>query len=59
MVMAIIYINCGEYDKALDELEDLLARETPYTVNDLKMNEKLRPLRGLPRFQHLLEKYGT
>lgn len=59
MVMAVIYIKCGEYDKALDELEDLLAQQTPYTVNDLKLNEKLRPLRELPRYRQLLEKYGT
>jgi len=59
MVMAIIYIKCGQYDKALDELEELLAQQTPFTVNDLKLNEKLRPLRKLPRYQSLLEKYGT
>ena len=59
MVMAIIYIKCGQYDKALDELEELLAQQTPYSVNDLKLNEKLEPLRKLPRYQKLLEKYGN
>jgi tetratricopeptide (TPR) repeat protein len=59
MVMAIIYIKCGQFDKALDELEELLAQQTPYSVNDLKLNEKLEPLRKLPRYQKLLEKYGT
>ena len=59
MVMAIICIKCGQYDKALDELEELLAEPTPYTVNDFKLNGKLEPLRKLPRYQKLLEKYGT
>lgn len=59
MVMAAIYMKCGEYDKALDELEQLLAQQTPYTVNDLKLNERLKPLRKLPRYQELLEKYGS
>ena len=59
MVMALIYITCGQYDKALDELEELLAQQTPYTVNDFRLNGKLGPLRELPRYQKLLEKYGT
>jgi len=59
MVMAIIYVTCGQYDKALDQLEELLAQQTPYTVNDLKLNEKLEPLRKLPRYQGMIQKYGT
>ena len=59
MVMAIIYVKCGQYDRALDELEELLAQQTPFTVNDFKLNGKLEPLRELPRFQKLLEKYGA
>jgi tetratricopeptide (TPR) repeat protein len=59
MVMAIIYAKCGDYDKALDELEELLSQQTPYTVNDFKLNRELEPLRKLPRYQKLLEKYGT
>ena len=59
MVMAIIYVTCGQYDKALDQLEELLAQQTPYTVNDLKLNEKLKPLRKLPRYQEMMQKYGA
>ena len=59
MVMAIIYAKCGDYDKALDELEELLSQQTPYTVNDFKLNRELEPLRKLPSYQKLLEKYGT
>jgi len=59
MVMAIIYVKCGDYDKALDELEELLLQQTNYTVNDFKLNMELEPLRKLPRYQKLVEKYGT
>jgi len=59
MVMAIIYVKCEEYDKALDELEGLLSQVTNYTVNDFKLNKELEPLRKLPRYRKLMEKYGT
>ena len=59
MVMANIYAGCGKYDKALDELEELLSSQTNYTVHDFEMNTNLNPLRHLPRYQKLLEKYGT
>ena len=59
MVMAIIYVRCGEYDKAIDELEQLLSQQTNYTVNDFRLNMELVPLRKLSRYQKLLEKYGT
>jgi tetratricopeptide (TPR) repeat protein len=58
MVMAIIYVKCGQYDKALDELEELLSQQTPYTVNDFKMNRELEPLRKLPRYQEMIRKYA-
>jgi hypothetical protein len=58
MVMAIIYIKCGEYDKALDELDVLLAQQTPFTVNDFKLNPELEPLRKLPRYQEMIRKYS-
>jgi len=59
MVMAIIYVTCGRYDDALDELEDLLAQQTPYTINDFKLNLRLDPLRELPRYQEMMRKYGV
>lgn len=57
MVMATIYVKCGEYDKAIDQLEVLLGEQTPYTVNDFKLNPELDPLRKLPRYQELIERY--
>ena len=59
MVMAVIYIKCGEYDKALDELEELLSQQTNYTVNDFKLNRELEPLRKLPRYQEMMRKYSA
>jgi hypothetical protein len=57
MVMATIYAVCGKYNKALDELEELLSYKVSYTVNDLIWNKELDPLREMPRFKELLRKY--
>jgi len=59
MVMANIYTGCGDYDKALDELEQLLSSLTSYTVHDFEMNENLAPLRHLPGYQELIRRYGA
>jgi tetratricopeptide (TPR) repeat protein len=59
MVMANIYARCGDYDKALDELEELLSSQTYYTVHDFELNANLIPLRHLPRYQELIRKYGA
>ena len=58
MVMANIYTNCGEYDKALDELEHLLSMETGFTINFFKFEYWARPLWELPRFKELEKKYA-
>jgi hypothetical protein len=59
MVMAIIYVKCGQYDKALDELEELLSQQTNYTVNDFNLNLELQPIWNLPRYQEMMRKYST
>ena len=59
MVMATIYVRCGNYDKALDELGELLSSQTSYTVHDFEVNEHLTPLRHLPRYQELIRKYSA
>lgn len=58
MVMASIYVECGEYDKAMDQLEVLLSEQTPFTVNDFKLNPDLEPLRKLPRYQEMIRKFA-
>ena len=56
MVMAIIYVRCGNYDKALDALSELLSSQTSYTVHDFAMNAQLTPLRQLPRYKEMIQK---
>jgi hypothetical protein len=58
MVMAQIYTNCGKYEKAIGLIEYLLSLESSYTVNDFKMDPMLKPLRGVPEFKALMEKYA-
>lgn len=59
MVMARIYVNCGSYDEAIDELDYLLSLEIGFSTSDLKLQRWVNPLRDRPRFQALLEKYGS
>jgi TolB-like protein/Tfp pilus assembly protein PilF len=55
--LARIYTMVGEYDKAIDELEQILAVPNVLSVPALKMHPEWDPLRGHPRFQALIEKY--
>ena len=57
MVMARIYINCGRYEEAIDELEVVLSLESDYTVNYLKFEYWIDPLRDDPRFLATIERY--
>ncbi|MFZ1682521.1 MAG: hypothetical protein WAU88_00175 [Candidatus Zixiibacteriota bacterium] len=57
--MAIIYVKCGQYDNALDELDELLAQQTPFTVFDFMQNPELEPLRKLKRYQEIMRKYAV
>jgi len=58
MVMAHIYINCEEFDKAIDELNYLLSFKAGQTVNYLKLIGWIDPLRELPRYKELEKKYA-
>ena len=57
MVMAQIYAKCGRYDEAIDKIEYLLSLEGNFTVNDFKLDKNFDPLRNIPKFQALMEKY--
>lgn len=57
MVMAIIYLKCEEYDKAMDLVELALEQESMPTVKMLKYVKYFDPLRDNPRFISLMEKY--
>jgi hypothetical protein len=58
MVMARIYANCGEYGKAMDELELVLSLKTYITVNTLKFKRWIDPFRDHPRYQALIRQYA-
>jgi len=57
MVMAVIYTMVGEYDSALNELDYLLSIESPFNVNAVELHEFLEPLRELPRYKQMIDKY--
>ncbi|MFQ5605709.1 MAG: tetratricopeptide repeat protein, partial [bacterium] len=56
--LAYIYIMLGEYDQAMDYLETLLSIPSQLTVWRLKLDPRYDPLRDLPRFQALVQKYA-
>ena len=58
MDMAHIYTNCGEYDKALDEIEYVLSLESEITINLIKFEHWVKPLLNLPRFKALANQYA-
>ncbi len=58
MVMARIYANCGDYEKAMDELELVLSRKTYITINTLKFKHWIDSFRDTPRYQAIIKKYA-
>jgi tetratricopeptide (TPR) repeat protein len=55
--LAQVYVMVGEYDKAFDRIEYLLSIPGELSVALLKIDPVWAPLRGLPRFHKLVEKY--
>ena len=53
-----IYILLGDYDRALDQLEQLLSIPSGMNLNLIRLDPDYQPLREHPRFQGLVEKYG-
>jgi serine/threonine-protein kinase len=55
-----IYILTGEYDAAFDQIDYLLSTPTGVlSIGLIRLDPAFDPLRNLPRYQKLLEKYGT
>ena len=54
--LAQVYVMVGEYDKAFDQIEYLLSIPGELSVALLKIDPVWAPLRGLPRFQKLVQK---
>jgi TolB-like protein/Tfp pilus assembly protein PilF/predicted Ser/Thr protein kinase len=57
--LAAIYITVGEYDLAMDQVEYLLSVPSLLSASRLRLAPKCDPLRNLPRFRQILERYGT
>ena len=55
--LAHVYTMVGEYDKAFDQIEYLLSIPGELSVALLKLDPVWAPLRALPRFQKLVQKY--
>ncbi len=57
MVMAEIYVICGRYEEAIDELEYLSTIEAFDKVNGFKFNPIFAPILDHPRYVELEERH--
>jgi serine/threonine-protein kinase len=57
--LAQIYAWTGEHDEAFRLLDHLLVVPNGLTVPRVKLDPTWDPLRSDPRFQALIDKYGT
>jgi serine/threonine-protein kinase len=55
--LARIYATVGDQEAALEQLDHLLSRPAPISVQMLRMDSVWDPLRDNPKFSQLLEKY--
>jgi tetratricopeptide (TPR) repeat protein len=53
--VARIYIQAGQYEKALDLIEPLLSKPGDLTPGWLRIDPIFSPLRGNPRFERLIK----
>lgn len=56
--LAIVAMEAGETEDALDALELILAGETRVDAHRLEVDQRFAPLRADPRFARLLALYG-
>ena len=56
--MALIYTVVGEYDLALEQIDQLLSMPSLMSVNLLKNDPVWEPLWELPEFKKLIEQYS-
>jgi hypothetical protein len=56
MVMAAVYTQAGEIEKAIDEMEEGLSVPGYFSPNWIRIDPLFDPLRGNLRFEQLLER---
>ena len=56
--LAVIYTLTGEQENALKQIEFLLSNPTGFSVNRLKLDPLYDPLRNLPEYKKIVEKYS-
>jgi len=57
--VAQVHAMLGDNDRAIEILDGLLSRPSAVTTQTLKINPIWDPLRGDPRFEALMQKYGA
>ncbi len=57
MVMAEIYVVCGLYEEAIDELDYYSSIESPEKIIGLNFNPIFAPILDHPRYKELVERY--
>lgn len=58
MFMAEIHTKLGEYDQALDEIEEALSVPSPFSTKLLALEPTWDPLRSHPRYKQIIAKYS-
>ncbi len=57
--LARVYILLGDYEKALHQIDYLLSIPGDMTLNKLKLDPIYDPLRNLPGYKNIIEKYSA
>jgi hypothetical protein len=57
MVMALVQLNSGNIDEALDYLEEVLSIPSPYSTAWVEMDSRWEPAREHPRYKEIIDTY--
>jgi hypothetical protein len=57
MVMALVQLNAGNTDEALDYLEEVLSIPSPYSTAWIEMDSRWETAREHPKYKEIITKY--